>query len=70
MPSPADYATARSPEKYEPHALGALLVAAVFDAFLQVYKARTRDLIRLATGGTGILGEGDISADLTQRLAA
>jgi hypothetical protein len=69
VPSPTDYATARAPDAYEPHALGALLVAAVFDAFLQVYKARTRDLIRLATGGTGVLPEGDIPADLTQRLA-
>ena len=64
-----DYATARSPENYEPHALGALLVAAAFDSFLQLYKARTRDLIRLATGGTGILGEGELSADLVGRLA-
>lgn len=68
-PSVTDYAQARSPEEYEPHALGALLVAAVFDAFLQIYRARTRDLIRLATGGTGILGEGELPVDLTTRLA-
>ena len=53
----------------EAHDLGAVLVAAVFDAFLQIYKRRTADLIRLATGGTGILPEGDITADLVDRLA-
>ena len=68
-PTVADYAQARSPEDYEPHALGALLVAAVFDAFLQIYRVRTRDLIRLATGGTGILGEGELPVDLTTRLS-
>lgn len=52
----------------EPHALGAILVAAVFDAFLRIYKRRTADLIRLATGGTGVLAEGEIPADLVDRL--
>jgi hypothetical protein len=46
-----------------------VLVGAVFDAFLQLYRARTADLIRLATGGTGILGKGALPADLTERLA-
>jgi hypothetical protein len=63
-PKTTDYANAT-----EPHDRGAVLVAAVFDAFLQLYRARTADLIRLATGGTGILGEGALPADLTQRLA-
>lgn len=53
----------------EAHARGAVLVAAVFDAFLQIYKRRTADLLRLATGGTGILPDGAISADLVNRLA-
>lgn len=53
----------------EAHDRGAVLVAAVFDAFLKIYKRRTADLLRLATDGTGILPEGDISADLTNRLA-
>jgi hypothetical protein len=56
-------------ETTEPHALGAILVAAVFDAFLEIYKHRTADLIRLATSGTGLLPAGNISADLTERLA-
>jgi hypothetical protein len=53
----------------EPHARGALLVAAMFDAFLAIYRNRTRDLLRIATGGTGILPLGDIHPDLVERLA-
>ncbi|WP_398466277.1 hypothetical protein [Tardiphaga sp.] len=53
----------------EPHARGAILVAAVFGAFLLVYEQRTADLFRIATQGTGILPEGDISPDLANRLA-
>ena len=64
---PTDYSDAK--EANEPHDLGAVLVAAVFDAFLQIYKRRTADLLRLATGGTGVLPEGAISADLVDRLA-
>jgi Subtilase family len=64
-PSGKDY----DPEK-EAHALGSVLVAAVFDAFLQIYQARTRDLVRLATQGTGVLPPGDIPVDLVGRLAA
>jgi hypothetical protein len=54
----------------EPHARGAILVAAVFGAFLLVYKQRTADLFRIATQGTGVLPEGDIPPDLANRLAA
>ncbi len=54
----------------EPHARGALLVAAVFDAFLSIYQARSADLLRLATGGSGVLPEGAIHPDLADRLAA
>lgn len=53
----------------EPHARGALLVAAVFDAFRAIYRHRTQDLLRIATGGTGILAPGDIHPDLVERLA-
>ncbi len=53
----------------EPHARGAVLVAAVFDAFLRIYRRRSRDLLRLATGGTGILPAGAIPHDLANRLA-
>jgi hypothetical protein len=53
----------------EPHARGAILVAAVFGAFLKVYRARTADLYRIASEGTGVLREGDIHPDLANRLA-
>ena len=44
-------------------------MAAVFGAFTKVYQARTRDLFRIATEGTGVLREGDIHPDLVGRLA-
>jgi hypothetical protein len=52
-----------------PHARGAILVAAVFGAFLKVYRARTLDLYRIASEGTGVLRAGDIPPDLSNRLA-
>lgn len=53
----------------QPHARGAILVAAVFDAFLLVYRSRVADLLRIATQGTGILNNGAIHPDLVSRLA-
>ncbi len=53
----------------EPHERGAILVAAVFDAFLTIYKRRIADLLRIATGGSGILPPGAIHPDLVKRLA-
>lgn len=53
----------------EPHDRGAILVAAVFGAFSKVYRARTSDLFRIATEGTGVLREGEIHPDLVTRLA-
>lgn len=64
--APTDYENNRAAG---PHALGEILVAAVFDAWLQVYEDRIADLMRLATGGTGVLPQGAISNDLAQRLA-
>lgn len=64
LPLQSDYDDAT-----EPHDRGAVLVAAVFDAFLKIYKRRTADLLRLATNGTGMLPDGEISADLVNRLA-
>ncbi len=63
-PDPAQYQ-----QEMEPHTRGRILVSAIFDAFLSIYARRTRDLIRLATGGSGILGQGEIHPDLVQRLA-
>ena len=54
----------------DPHKLGALLVSAVFAAFLQIYRLRSGDLLRLATNGTGVLPEGEIPDVLASRLAA
>ena len=51
----------------EPHARGAVLVAAVFAAFVSIYQARAADLVRLATQGTGVLAPGDIPDDLVKR---
>lgn len=64
QPKPTDYDDAK-----EAHERGAVLVAAVFDAFLKIYKRRTDDLLRLATDGRGILPDGAISVDLINRLA-
>jgi hypothetical protein len=63
-PDPAAYQRER-----EPHNRGAILVAAVFDAFLTIYKSRIADLLRIATGGSGVLPQGEIHPDLVNRLA-
>jgi hypothetical protein len=53
----------------EPHERGSILVAAVFDAFFGMYQQRIEDLLRIATGGTGRLPEGDLHPDLVNRIA-
>jgi hypothetical protein len=63
-PDPNDYQ-----RKKEPHLRGAILVAAVFDAFLTIYKAAVADLLRIASGGTGVLPAGHLHPDLVNRLA-
>jgi quinol monooxygenase YgiN len=60
-PRPEDLAGA-----IEPHDRGAILVAAVFDAFLSIYTSRTADLFRIAN--TKKDAEGHIHADLLNRL--
>lgn len=62
-PNPQDYQS-----EIEPHKRGSILVAAVFEAFLTIYKRRVRDLLRIASGGTGILQEGEMHPDLVNRL--
>lgn len=64
-PDPEDYQATT-----EPHERGAILVATMFDAFLAIYKSRTSDLLRIASGGTGRLAEGNLHPDLVNRLAA
>jgi hypothetical protein len=56
--------------EFEPHARGALLVAAVFDGFLTIYRTRIADLLRIATSGSGVLPEGNLHPDLVSRLAS
>ncbi len=63
-PNPSDYQTVN-----EPHARGAILVAAIFDTFLAIYKCRIADLLRIYTGGTGVLPDGELHPDLVNRLA-
>ena len=56
-------------EVSEPHDRGAILVAAVFEAFVSIYTHRTADLFRIASGGSGVLAAGAIHPDLVERLA-
>ena len=64
---------APAPEEYRttlrPHDRGRILVSAVFDALLSIYRMRTSDLIRLASNGSGVLRPGAIHPDLVDRLA-
>lgn len=53
----------------EPHQRGSVLVAAVFDGFFKTYQRRIGDLVRIATGGTGTLPQGDLHPDLVNRIA-
>jgi hypothetical protein len=63
-PSPDEYQTT-----LESHARGSILVAAVFEAFINIYKCRVADLLRIASNGTGILPQGELHPDLVNRLA-
>jgi hypothetical protein len=63
-PDPRALDTAR-----EAHARGAVLVAAIFSAFLSIYDLRVADLRRVAAGGNGVLPPGDLHPDLINRLA-
>jgi hypothetical protein len=55
--------------EFEPHNRGAILVAAVFDAFFSIYIKRTRDLLRLARAAGQAIDVGDLHPDLAERLA-
>ncbi|MHC1764910.1 MAG: hypothetical protein AB9869_11505 [Verrucomicrobiia bacterium] len=54
---------------FEPHERGAILCAAIYEAFLNLFKDRTDELIRLATGGSGVLPVGALQAELVNQLA-
>lgn len=52
----------------EPHQRGAILVAAVFDAFVSIYRSRVADLLRLTTGDGKRFPTADLHPDLVGRL--
>ncbi|MFO1067850.1 MAG: hypothetical protein U1E14_04920 [Geminicoccaceae bacterium] len=52
----------------EPHDRGSVLVAAVFDAFLAIYRSRIADLLRLATGSGSTFPGNDLHPDLLNRM--
>lgn len=54
---------------FECHDRGSILVAAVFDAFVNIYDRRAAEIIRIATGGTGVLPNGELNTHLVQSLA-
>jgi len=56
-------------QETEPHALGSVLVSAVFEAFVTVFQRKVQTFLRLASGGSGILSPGELSADLIEVLA-
>lgn len=64
QPSPHEYASTM-----EFHDRGAVLVAAVFDAFTNMYKQRIKRVVRIASGGSGILPDGELHPDLVNQLA-
>ncbi|MBU2419151.1 MAG: S8 family serine peptidase [Alphaproteobacteria bacterium] len=53
----------------EPHDRGAILLAAVFAAFLTIYRSRSADLHRIAVDAGGTLRPGSMHPDLLRRLA-
>lgn len=54
----------------EPHERGAILVAAIFSAFLAIYKVRSQRILVLASGGTGIMPQGALPPFVVEALAA
>lgn len=53
----------------EPHDRGSVLTSAVYAAFTKLFEKKTRRYLLLATGGTGILPEGEIPVQLREVLA-
>jgi len=54
---------------FEPHERGSILVAAMFAAFIEMYKVRTRSIVLLASAGTGKLPDGALHPILVDALA-
>lgn len=61
------------PKLYDPelkhHELGGILVSAVFEAFLTVYRRKIARYVRLASNGLGVLPTGELPVDLQNILA-
>jgi hypothetical protein len=58
----------RYEDTFEPHDRAQILVLAIYRAFLSIVSRRTADLIRIGTGGSGILPKGALHPDLVERL--
>jgi hypothetical protein len=61
---------AKLAKTFEPHARGAILLSAVFAGYVKAFENRTADLVRIASGGSGILPAGRLHPDLVNRLTA
>lgn len=65
--------SSEQPDQYdahaEPHQLGAVLLAAVFEAYLTIFKRKTAPYLRLASNGSGICPSGELPGDLIDLLA-
>lgn len=61
------------PRTYRPgleqHDMGAVLVSAVFDAFVTLFRRKTARYVRLGTNGTGVLPPHELPVDLQTVLA-
>jgi hypothetical protein len=55
---------------FEAHARGGILLGAVFHGYVKAFENRTSDLIRIASGGSGVLPRGRLQQDLVNRLTA
>lgn len=53
----------------EPHERGEIFVLAIFDAYLESYQSGIADLLRIASGGSGVLPAGSLNPDLVNRIA-
>ncbi len=60
----------RLAQTFEPHDRGAILVAAMFAAFIEMYKLRSAGIVSLASAGTGKLPDGALHPVLVDTLAA
>lgn len=67
---PPEERTQQYDAKLEVHDLGAVFVSAVYDAFLAMVDLRTSKQVRLASGGTGMLPEGELHPVTAEALTA